>query len=395
MNLTCRSVALVQEAYLVQPGWTTRWRPINPVFPPPASRNPSCGGVFASRWSMGENYLLGLAWILAAGVTQGSFALPMKFVRRWKWEHVWLVYSLVAFLVLPLLIALLTVPSLGRVYAQAAPEVIFLTALFGAAWGVGSIFFGLGVDALGMALGFSIMTGIYTALGALIPLLVLTPDVIWTQNGYFIMAGNGVTIAGVVISAIAGDLRERQQGERVITAALNKKVPFVTGMAICLASGILSAAFNFSYAFGKPIADVAQKYGASPQNGLNALWLIALSSGGVLNIGYCLYLLKRRRSWRLLWGQGSVVDWIGALAMSVLWTGSVIIYGWGAGYMGRLGPSLGWSLWNAFLMITTVACGLFTREWEGADGRALRLLFVGIGVLIFASVLLGLGGAGS
>src|SRR5690242_7613162 len=115
---------------------------------------------------MSHNYFLGLVWILIAGVTQGAFTVPMKFVRRWKWEHIWLVYSVLSFFLLPWVIAWVTVPHLGAVYQTSSSRILWLTGLFGLGWGAGSVFFGLGVDALGMALGFSMMTGIYTALGA-------------------------------------------------------------------------------------------------------------------------------------------------------------------------------------------------------------------------------------
>src|SRR5262249_50557924 len=269
---------------------------------------------------MEKNYLVGLIWILAAGAGQGSFTLPMKFMRRWKWEHVWLVYSFFAFILLPLVIAILTVPSLGEVYAKSPARVIWMAALFGGAWGVGSVFFGLGVDALGMALGFSIMTGLYTALGALIPLLALTPDLVWTRDGLFIVAGNAVTIAGVAVCAVAGDRRDKQAGGAGASAeGRNPGVSFATGLAICIAAGVFSAAFNFSYAFGKPIAETAQGLGATPKNALNALWLIALPAGGIVNIVYCLHLARRRKTWALLWRGTAAADWLYAAAVAVFW----------------------------------------------------------------------------
>jgi len=51
-------------------------------------------------------------------------------------------------------------------------------------------------------------------------------------------------------------------------------------------------------------------------------------------------------------------------------------------------------LWNAILIITTVICGLLTREWDSAKGRPLKLLFVGVALLIGGTVVLGFGGAG-
>ena len=343
---------------------------------------------------MGENYLLGLFWILLAGITQGGFTLPMKYVRRWRWEHLWLAYSLIAFFVIPLVVALLTVPQLWKVYQQCASNVLWVTAFFGAGWGVGSVFFGLGVDALGMALGFSMATGIYTALGALIPMFVLTPDVILTTTGLLIILGNAVTVAGVILLAVAGDLRDKRMGSQAAPGTLNPKISFRLGLLICIGSGVFSAMFNFSYAFGTPIAEVARQFGATENGALNALWLVAIPPGGLLNIGYCMYLLQRRSTWPLLWRGTVPIDWFHALVMAVLWSGSVILYGWGASDLGRLGPSLGWSLWNTILIITTFVAGLLTREWEGASGRPMRLLGGGIAVLILASVILGLGGAG-
>jgi L-rhamnose-H+ transport protein len=344
---------------------------------------------------MNENYILGFFWLFIAGAAAGAFVLPMKFVRRWKWEHLWLVYSVISFFILLPVVALWSVPHVWQVYQACSFRALLLTALFGAGWGAGSIFFGLGVDALGMALGFSMMTGLYTALGALVPLIIQTPDLVWTQNGLLIMGGNIVTIVGVVVCAVAGDRRDKEIGHKVVPGTLNPKMSFPWALAICIFAGVFSAFLNFGYAFGTPIVDAARHLGYTKDEGVNALWLIAVPAGGILNVGYCFNLLQRRKNWSLLWRDTLAWDWFHASMMAVLWTGSLIVYGWGANKLGRLGPSLGWSLWNAILILTTFVCGLLTHEWRGASGRALRLLLAGITILIVATVLLGLGGAGT
>ena len=100
---------------------------------------------------MSTAYLLGFFWIFVAGVTQGAFPLPMKYTRTWKWEHLWFWYSVISFFVLPLALAVATVPRLASVYSLTPRDPLILTALFGMGWGAGSVFFGLGLDALGMA----------------------------------------------------------------------------------------------------------------------------------------------------------------------------------------------------------------------------------------------------
>jgi len=333
-------------------------------------------------------FLPGLFWILVAGVTQGAFPLPMKYSRGWRWEHLWFWYSVLAFFMFPLLLAVATVPDLAEVYARAPADRLLLVALFGIGWGVGSVFFGLGLDALGMALGFPLMTGLFTSLGALIPLVVLTPDLVLTRSGLLVIVGNAVTIAGVAVCAVAGRERDIRigHGKSVYLAARRS---FPAGLAICIAGGVFSAMFNFGYAFGSPITDAASALGSTPANAVNAIWLIELAAGGVINLGYCWHLLNRNRSWALLGGTNAR-DWSGVWMMALLWTASVVFYGWGATYLGVLGPTLGWSLWNAILIVTTMACGVLTGEWDGARGRPLALLVTGVSIVIAGMFVLGM-----
>ena len=54
-----------------------------------------------------------MAIIFLSGAFNGSFAFPMKRARSWAWENTWLVFALVALLILPWLLAAGFVPHLG------------------------------------------------------------------------------------------------------------------------------------------------------------------------------------------------------------------------------------------------------------------------------------------
>src|ERR1039458_8954747 len=60
--------------------------------------------------------LEGLALTLLAGALAGNCMLPMKFARRWQWENVWLVFSIVSLLILPWALALTLAGNLGEIY---------------------------------------------------------------------------------------------------------------------------------------------------------------------------------------------------------------------------------------------------------------------------------------
>ena len=331
----------------------------------------------------------GLFWLFIAGVMQGAFPLPMKFAGKWKWEHLWGWYSLLAFVVLPFVLAWLTVPHLDQVYTKASSQALWSIAAFGILWGAGSVLYGLGIDALGMALGFSIMTALTTALGALVPLAVLTPDLLFRRSGVLIIAGNIVTIAGVAVCACAGEQRDRQR-DKVGAPILGPARSFTAALVICIVAGALSAMFNFGYAFGEPLVRSATALGATRDDAPNAVWLVMLPAGGLINLAYCAHLLRKNASADLL-RRGGTAEWSSGAIMAVMWTGSVIVYGWGANALGRLGPTLGWSLWNAILIGTTVFCGLATREWQGVHGRPIRWLAAGIATLVAGMFVLGMG----
>src|SRR5437763_14152715 len=103
---------------------------------------------------------------LGAGILNGSFATPTRFMNRWKWENVWALWAVFAMFVLPWSVALVTVPHVVATYQTAeVRHALLLVILFGAGYGIAAIRFGLGVEALGVAGHFAIALGTASAGG--------------------------------------------------------------------------------------------------------------------------------------------------------------------------------------------------------------------------------------
>ncbi len=241
----------------------------------------------------------GLALVVVGGFLNGSFAAPMKKMPAWRWENIWLLYSLVGMVIVPLLLGIATVPHLGGVYFAASWPTLVKVALFGLGWGVGSTLFGVGIERVGMALGFAIILGVTASVGSLLPLLVLSPDALWTRRGYALLAGLGLVILGILFSSIAGGRRERELSAK---SQAEPRRGFGTGLVICLFSGIFSAMLNFSFVFGKELQQLSLAAGARAAMAANAIWALALGAGFLANAGYCFYLLRRNHSWHAFQG---------------------------------------------------------------------------------------------
>src|SRR2546423_11803 len=149
---------------------------------------------------------------LGAGILNGSFATPTRFMNRWKWENVWALWAVLAMFVLPWSVALFTVPHLFTTYETTeVSHALLLVIAFGAGYGIAAICFGLGVEALGIALNFAIALGTATAVGSAIPLFWFHSASAFTRQGFVIEAGIAVIIVGIVLCGIAGRSKERAQ----------------------------------------------------------------------------------------------------------------------------------------------------------------------------------------
>ena len=54
---------------------------------------------------------------MLAGLACGNCMMPMKFIRHWQWENLWLVFSVVSLCILPWGLALLLVGDVRPIYA--------------------------------------------------------------------------------------------------------------------------------------------------------------------------------------------------------------------------------------------------------------------------------------
>ena len=77
--------------------------------------------------------------ILVGAFAAAAIGLGLKFTRTWKWEHIWLLYSFSGMLLIPWLLGLLTIESLGGVLAAANVHDLLLVFLFGLGWGFGPL----------------------------------------------------------------------------------------------------------------------------------------------------------------------------------------------------------------------------------------------------------------
>jgi L-rhamnose-H+ transport protein len=334
---------------------------------------------------------LAILFVALGGILLGTFSLPVTRTPNWKFEHIWFVGSLLALLVIPWPIVFFTVPDVGALYASVPPGVLIAVILSGVAWGIGGIFWGRGIEALGMALGVSLMMTLITVFGSAGPLAIFEPEKFATTGGLALVAALGVMVAGVVVIAIAGSQRAAEQAgtNAAVTTTAKPKAAFVVGLVFAIISGILSAGVNFGFVFGSPLAQKATEAGVSPYATGFAIWSLVFSANYGINAIYGLWMMIKNGTLGGLFADAKPGYWFAALFMGTAWPGGVIIYGIGAGGMGPFGPYVGFPMMLLVSILAGNAAGALTGEWRGTSAKPRRLMVVGIAVLGTAFVLLG------
>jgi L-rhamnose-H+ transport protein len=319
----------------------------------------------------------GIALAIAGGMLVGNCMLPLKKIRTWPWECTWLVFSFVSLLLVPCLIASLLIPAWPRLYASLPFTAVLPSMLLGFGWGIAQVLFGISVLRLGMALAFTIIVGLGTVFGTLVPLFVLHSRELAGGNSQMLMAGCGLMIFGVALSGYAGKLKEGPRQER--------KQDYISGLTIAIVSGVLSSMLNLSLAFGSSITQAAAGQGAASSRAVFAVWPVALGGGLIPNLGYTAYLLYKNRHWGKL--LHSTQDAFLSLLMGLLWIGAVAIYGLSTRYLGQLGVSAGWAIYQITMVLTANGAGILAGEWKSASRRSLLVLAGGVFILVVATIM--------
>jgi L-rhamnose-H+ transport protein len=333
---------------------------------------------------------IGIFLAALAGVLNGSFAAPTKYVTKWDWENIWAVWAVVGMLLFPWFLVFATVPHVAGFYAHASSHTMWLVILFGVGFGLAQIFFGLGIAAIGISLNFAIAIGLSTALGSIVPLVFLQPETIPTPKGKTIFLGVGLVLAGIVLCAVAG--REKEKEFLLATQAElkegEKRISFKTGLIICILAGLGSPLINFGLAFGTPLTQRALRLGVSTTSQANVIWAPLVSASLVPYLIYCIYLWRKNRSLHRYALPGTGAYWFFGAIMGVLWFGSTAIYGASASHLHAIGPILGWPLFMSSIIITSNIWGFATGEWKGTTRKPRFIVLSGIFVLILGFVAL-------
>ncbi|MET0463842.1 MAG: L-rhamnose/proton symporter RhaT [Chitinophagaceae bacterium] len=327
--------------------------------------------------------------VLLHAVGASSAALcytPQKKVRGWAWQTYWLAQAFVCWLLLPVIVAFITIPELMDVLREAPSASMQKSFFLGMAYGIGGTAFGIAIRYVGFSLTYAISVGISCVLGTLLPPMMNgTLGEVFQRPGAFLM-GTGIFLGafGIALCGVAGRKKEKD-----LEALTETKTQFslAKGLPLCLLAGVLSALYGFSIDQGQPIAEVAAAHGAGHFQG-NVIYLFSNTGAFVTTALYCLYLHMKNKTF----GEYSNIkegnsflpaNYLMASLTGLLWYGQFFFYGLGHVRMGNF-KFTSWTIHMIMLVLFSSLAGLWMKEWKQCKRPTMVMLGLALAVLILA-----------
>ena len=333
----------------------------------------------------------GILLVVVGGALEGLFSLPVTRTPKWRWENIWGLGSLVALVLVPWPAALATVPNLGEVFRQVEPGLLVCILLFGIGWGLGGIFWGKSIAAMGMALGISLLMGLVNVFSSPV-LLAFThgPRKLLEPGGLTLLAAVAIMVAGVTVCAAAGAAKQRDLRCGAESAAGGRSTsPFAVGLMFCIISAVFSSMLNFGFVYGEPLKQAALKTHASSAAAPNAIWALVFTGNYAVNAIYGFFLMFKNKTAGLIVSQASVRNWCGVLFMGIAWPLGVVLYGIGADCMGQYGAFVAFPMLLVMAILFGNLAGALTGEWRGASKKTKMTMVAGVLVLVAAFIIFG------
>lgn len=346
---------------------------------------------------MESSIFLGITLHAIGGIAAATCFVPQKGSPKWSFQTYFLLMCLVSWLIMPIVVAYITVPDLHSVIRETPTSVIAKTTLLGAAYGFGGMAFGVAIQYIGYSLTYAIAIGISAVVGTVLP-QVLAGSIQQDYSkpgGLIVLSGFIVSILGVALCGRAGFQKEKEitSEGHLSDGHTFRQFNMGKGLVLVIIAGVLSGVFGLSLAQGSPMDAIAAGKGAGHFQG-NAKYIFAMGGAFITNFIWWMVVHIRQRTLTQYVqkpeGGNLAIYWLMGISGGILWYLQFLFYGLGHVRMGGYG-FISWGIHMAMLIFFSFGIGLIVKEWHSCSRKTLTSLTAGLLILIAAFALISYG----
>jgi len=346
---------------------------------------------------MNNQIIFGILLIAIGAFSAGSFAVPFGKIKGWQWETYWMIYSIGAYVIFPLIACLVFAPGFVNVISSTPSGTLVSVFLLGAVYGIGNLSFGLALRYLGLSLGYALSLGLMLAIGTLIPPVLDGRLQIMVQNsgGKLLILGVLVACVGIALSAWSGILKDKSVSDEKKQESISE-FNLLKGLLAAGLVGVAGSAMSLGFEKGIPISDLSVSKGINPLFSMMPVMIVLLPGTLVTAIIWCISLGVRNRSLkeysRVETGKVLSYNYIFGLLAGLLWFSQFIVYGMGKSKMGPY-TFTSWGILMALTIVFSTVWGIMLKEWKGVSAWIVFLMVLSLIILIISSFMIGISGS--
>lgn len=299
-----------------------------------------------------------------------------------------------AWVIVPILIAFLTVPNLVSCFTEAPASAIVVPILLGALYGFGGMSFGFAIKHIGYSMTYTMAIGVSSIVGFLVPLVLQGRliDFFSATGGGTLLIGIFLSLTGIFLCGAAGYRKEHFLKSK---DSSGQQFNMGRGLALTIFAGILSGIFGVGLELAQPVSDIAAANGAGHYEG-NARILLPSIGCYFTNIIWFIVAGIRNRTILELNPKNSPSR--GGYARNFLWSalgGSLwyiqfFFYGLGHVRMGNF-MAASWVIHMSMLIFFSYIVGIIMKEWRSLKRSIIIILITGLFVLLTSFIIMAIG----
>jgi L-rhamnose-H+ transport protein len=338
------------------------------------------------------HFVFGISMGILAGLVNGIYLIPMRYVRRWAWENTWLVFTVLSTFVFPWVAGFVTLPSLMSVFRASPWSYLLPGVIAGLVWGIAQVMYGLACGMVGIAIGSTVISCAAVISGTLGPIFVYAPGKFFGPSGLALCLALALIVAGIYFYGKAGVGREKETRTKKGAPVQIVQGAMRTGLTICLICGVLGTVFVYGGKSSTSLLAASAAAGASPLVAIYLTYIVIFNAGTIPGLIYTLYRLARNRTFPNYASAGAVLpNLILVTIMALLWYAGLLLYAAASQEMGRLGPSIAFALFSSDSILFANLSGWLAGEWRGSSRATIQRALKGMALIVAAVLIVAFG----
>jgi L-rhamnose-H+ transport protein len=315
--------------------------------------------------------------LIIAGIMNGSFVIPARYVQRLAHEKIWLFHSIIGLIIVPWTFLVILSPGVIHRYFQLGPQLLLFLIAGGVIFGFGQICFAKAIELIGIALAFTINLGLGVIIGSLF--VAFNKDVFLTAQSYWV----GLAVVLIMISLLLYYHSGKANN-------LHKNQNYYLGWFLAILAGFASGIQNIVFV-------ILAFHTQTQFQHITSFWvwppfLLVAAIPMIFNFLYKIHKVSKKvKAVSLAKDSLSVSNILLIPLMGVLFTGSLVLYSLGMDRLNHAQQVIGWPAFMVSIILTSQIWGMVQNSLQQASRRSkiykvFSIIFL-VGAILILSIL--------